>query len=119
MTNVTNKNITVAEIKEAHIKAVTSQKFESVMVHELFGFNKPLKGFEKPIPVPAERHPLAPSIDSSYVFNESLVRRILLSIATKDSIMLVGEKGTGKSSLINQINGRLNRPRSQSTPVPA
>lgn len=110
MTNQTNKIITVAEIKEAHIKAVTSQKFESAMVHELFGFDKPLKGFEKPIPVPAERHPLSPSIDSSYVFNESLVRRILLSMATKDSIMLVGEKGTGKSSLINQINGRLNRP---------
>ncbi|HHH9441246.1 TPA: AAA family ATPase [Pseudomonas aeruginosa] len=109
MTNETKKNITVAEIQAAQIQAVTSQKFERVMVHELFGFSQPLKGFEKPIPVPAERHPLAPKIDSGYVFNESLVRRMLLSMATKDSIMLVGEKGTGKSSLINQINARLNR----------
>ncbi|ELY3940908.1 hypothetical protein V2F01_006072, partial [Pseudomonas aeruginosa] len=105
MNNVAKKNITVEEIKAAHIQAVTSQKFEPVMVHELFGFSTPLKGFEKPIPVPSERHPLSPSVDSNYVFNESLVRRVLLSMATKDSIMLVGEKGTGKSSLINQING--------------
>ncbi|MEQ1053795.1 AAA family ATPase [Pseudomonas aeruginosa] len=110
MNNVAKKNITVEEIKAAHIQAVTSQKFEEVMVHELFGFSTPLKGFEDPIPVPAERHPLSPRVDSNYVFNESLVRRVLLSMATKDSIMLVGEKGTGKSSLINQINGRLNRP---------
>lgn len=103
-------NLTVSEIQAAMIQSYSSQKFETVMVHELFGFSQPLKGFENAIKIPTERHPLAPSVNSGYVFNEKMVRRILLSMATRDSIMLVGDKGTGKSSLVEQLNGVLNRP---------
>lgn len=104
-----NTNKTVAEIQAAHLEAFKNQKFESVQLHELFGFDKPMKGLEAPIQIPADRHPLAPEI-KHHVFDESLTRRLILSMADRDSIMLVGDKGTGKTSLIEQLNARLNRP---------
>lgn len=111
MTNVnTTTNITVEEVQAALVQEYTSQKFEKVMVHELFGLSQPLPGLEQPIPVPVERHPLAPKVQDGYVFNEKLLRRTLLSMRTRDSIMYVGDKGTGKSSFVQQLNARLNRP---------
>ncbi|MAG65007.1 MAG: hypothetical protein CMK74_03930 [Pseudomonadales bacterium] len=84
--------------------------FQEVYIHELFGFDKPLKGFEEPTMIPAEAHPLTPTLDPDYVFNPGLVRRALLSMAARESIMLVGDKGTGKSSFVQQLMARLNRP---------
>lgn len=83
---------------------------KEVYVHELFGFSTPVRGFEDPIEIAAEPHPWTPKRDNAYVFNKGLVRRVLMSVANDESIMLFGEKGTGKSSLVKQIMARLNRP---------
>jgi cobaltochelatase CobS len=111
MTNaINNTNVTVEDIQAGMINNYMAQEFEMVTVHELFGLSQPLKGLEAPIPVAKNRHPLAPKIQDGYVFNENLLRRTMLSMLTRDSIMLVGDKGTGKSSFVQQLNAHLNRP---------
>lgn len=110
MTQQTNKLTTVEELQQGMIEAYMAQEFDMVPAHELFGFSQPLKGLEHPLPVPKVRHPLAPKIQDGYGFNESLLRRTLLSMSSRDSIMYVGDKGTGKSSFVQQICAVLNRP---------
>lgn len=109
-TNATNNsigNVQVAAIEQYMANLQTKE----VWVHELFGFDTPVKGFDKePIAIPTEAHPLSPEIDKGYVFSKSQVRRFLLSMEARESIMLVGDKGTGKSSFIQQVMARMNLP---------
>jgi MoxR-like ATPase len=100
----------VNEQAEAIQAYMNNVKTKLVFVHELFEFDAPLRGFEEPIEIATEPHPWTPAVDEAYVFNKSLVRRILLSMANDESIMLFGDKGTGKTSLIKQIMAKLNRP---------
>lgn len=110
MTNNTQaQHTTVAEIQAAHLSTIRETKKEKVAAHELFGFSTEMKNVGT-LPINLERHPLAPAIQEDFVFNESLVRRMLLSMASGESIMLVGDKGTGKSSLVTQLHARLNKP---------
>lgn len=111
MTNNTQaQNITIAEIQAAHIEAVRSRPVEKVSAQELFGLDKPLPAMLATLPVPVDKHPLVPQVQSDFVFSESLVRRTLLSMATGDSCLYVGDKGTGKSSFVAQMHARLNKP---------
>lgn len=109
MTNNTQAHTTVADIQAAHLSAIRNVKKEVVPAHELFGFSTEIKGVEM-LPIALDRHPLTPATQSDFVFNESLVRRTLLSMACGDSIMLTGEKGTGKTSFATQLHARLNKP---------
>lgn len=104
MTNIINEQ---ADAIQAYMDNLETKE---VYVHELFGFSTPLRGFEEPIEIASEPHPWTPKIDKTYVFNKGLVRRLLLSMANDESIMLFGDKGTGKSSLVKQLLARLNRP---------
>lgn len=102
--------LTVADIQAMHMESIRSQRVEMVAAHELFGFSTELKGVGV-LPVFTDSHPLVPKINSDHVFSESLVRRILLSMKGGDSsILLVGDKGTGKSSLVTQMHARLTKP---------
>lgn len=106
----TNASRTVAEIEALHRQSLASQKPEMVMAHELFGFSEELKGVGL-LPIFIGQHPLVPKGNSAHVFNKNLVRRILLSMKGGDtSYMLVGDKGTGKTSLVTQLHNRLNKP---------
>lgn len=87
-----------------------SLETKEAYVHELFGFDKPLRGFTNPILIAAQPHPWTPVIDKGYNFSKSQIRRILLSMANGETISLFGDKGTGKSSMVQQIMARLNRP---------
>ncbi len=110
MTNNTQaQHTTVAEIQAAHLSVIRETKKEMVPAHELFGFSDAIKGVDK-LPINIDRHPLTPATQDDFVFNEALVRRTLLSMACGDSIMLVGEKGTGKTSFATQLHARLNKP---------
>lgn len=109
-TQTIEKQITVAELQEAMRQSYMDQNFEMVQIHELFGLTKPLRGLEEPVPIVVNRHTLAPEEVPGYVFNPNLLRRILLSQMSRDSVMLVGDKGTGKSSIVQQICSRMNRP---------
>lgn len=101
---------TVADIEAMHRESLASQPVKMVMAHELFGFSEELKGVGQ-LPVFVGDHPLVPKGNDDHVFNKSLVRRILLSMKGGDSsFMLVGDKGTGKSSLVTQMHNRLNKP---------
>ncbi|MGE8065136.1 AAA family ATPase [Pseudomonas sp. NPDC089569] len=100
---------TVAEIQAAHLSAIRDVKKEVVLAHELFGFSDEIVGVGK-LPIAIDRHPLTPATQDDFVFSEALVRRTLLSMACGDSIMLVGEKGTGKTSFATQLHARLNKP---------
>lgn len=83
---------------------------KKVLIHEVFGFKNPIPGFEEPISIEAERSPYVPEINPEYVFDSDMVARVLRSYAARENIMLTGEKGTGKSSFVQQLCARLNIP---------
>lgn len=56
----------------------------------------------------AERTKWVPQIDDGYVFPAEETKVVLLGLEFKDRILLTGETGTGKTSLIEQICARLN-----------
>jgi len=60
-------------------------------------------GFLEPCPAG-----FTPVIDKSYEFPEEETKVILLGLAKGDRMLIVGETGTGKTSLITQIAARLN-----------
>lgn len=90
--------------------ATATPKTKKVFLHEVFGFKDPILGFEEVIDMPAVRPAFCPDVDAGYVFDKSLVRRAILSYWAGESIMLVGDKGTGKSSFVQQFCARLNLP---------
>jgi cobaltochelatase CobS len=49
-----------------------------------------------------------PSVDPNYVFPNEETKMVLLGVENKDTMLLVGNTGTGKSSLIEQVAARLN-----------
>ena len=55
-----------------------------------------------------ERTEWVPDIDPSYVFPPEETKVLLLGLEFKDRVLLVGETGTGKTSLIEQVCARLN-----------
>jgi cobaltochelatase CobS len=56
----------------------------------------------------AEPTDFTPAIDPSYVFPPEETKVLLLGLALRDNVLLVGETGTGKTSLIEQVAARLN-----------
>jgi cobaltochelatase CobS len=53
---------------------------------------------------------LVPKIDENYVFNPDLTRVVLAAIFNNQKMLVQGMHGTGKSTHIEQIAARLNRP---------
>jgi MoxR-like ATPase len=91
---------------------MTVQKIseKSVYLHKVFGFDKPIPGFEKTIQIPAVKSPFVPDIDPEYVFQPDMVARVLRSYAARENMGFIGDKGTGKTSFVQQFCGRLNIP---------
>jgi cobaltochelatase CobS len=83
---------------------------KQVLVHEIFGFSEPLFGFEQAISIPATPSPYVPVVDPKYVFEPDMVIRVLRSYADRENLMFTGEKGTGKSSFVQQFCARFNIP---------
>ncbi len=83
---------------------------KSVLLHEVFGFSTPVPGFEHPFPIEAEPSPFVPEINPDYVFEPDMVARVLRSYANRENMMFNGEKGTGKSSFVQQFCARLHIP---------
>lgn len=86
----------------------TSKK--SIYLHIAFGFKDPIPGFEELIQIDEIPSPYVPAINPDYVFDPDMVARVLRSYASRENIMLNGEKGTGKSSFVQQFCARLNIP---------
>jgi len=53
---------------------------------------------------------LIPEIDTNYVLDEKLCRDVLMSWELNDKTLMYGPTGAGKSSLIEQLCARTNRP---------
>ncbi len=87
---------------------------EMKKVSELFGVPAPETAV---VPVrarlaelPAEAYP---DVDTNYVFDKDLLRkmmRIMLGQSARRNVLLMGEPGVGKSSVVLQIAARLNIP---------
>ena len=67
-------------------------------------------------PIPREREvtgfteptPWTPEIDPAYVFPAEETKALLLGLEVRDRILLTGDTGTGKTSLLEQVAARLN-----------
>lgn len=86
------------------------KSLRSVLLHKVFGFANPIPGFEQPFPIDAEPSPFVPEINPDYVFEPDMVARVLRSYANRENMMFNGEKGTGKSSFVQQFCARLHIP---------
>jgi MoxR-like ATPase len=82
----------------------------SIYLHEVFGFKEPVKGFEEKFEIDAVRSPFVPDINPEYVFDPDMVARVLRSYGARENCMFTGDKGTGKSSFVQQFCARLNIP---------
>lgn len=58
----------------------------------------------------AEGLPFVPAIDPGYVFRKNLVEEVAFCLESAENCMLIGDAGSGKSTLIEQIAAHLNRP---------
>ena len=87
------------------VKFKTLSEFE---VQTLFGLEEPLKlGF--PLSVRVDRHTLSPDI-KDYYFDPELLKRFIFDRMSAKPIMFVGEKGTGKTSFLEQFHARMGMP---------
>lgn len=55
-------------------------------------------------------HPLVPKLDPDYLFRSKLVEEVLYGIEANENVLLVGDAGTGKSSLVEQLAALANQP---------
>lgn len=62
-----------------------------------------------PLTVYQYAHPDAESVDPIFIWQESILKHLLLSQATNENIWLGGEKGTGKSETVRQFAARTGR----------
>lgn len=82
---------------------------KNVDICEMFGFSDYPKGLPKVLPKKVSKDgsplPFVPK-EQFHVFPEAQLRRVLLKFVRRKSIMLMGPKGSGKSSMVEQINAR-------------
>lgn len=89
---------------------------EQVAVHrvtsesclDVFGVDvRDIKG--NPLMVDLWNHPAAPAVDPDFIWTEGILRHLLLSDRTGESLWFGGEKGTGKSETARQFAARTGR----------
>jgi len=85
-------------------KVLTTEEIQT-----LFRLEQPMP-LSAPLVIRKTPHPLAPKIIEDYYFPPTLLRQLLSNFWDKLPLMLVGEKGTGKTTLIEQIHARLGMP---------
>lgn len=107
-------------------KSKVTSDIDRKPLHEVFGVSKSTKGAlnaqGKPIPIMimAEREgdgeidqlvrDLVPDVDENYIFNIDHLKMTVMGIECNIPTYLVGQAGTGKSTLLEQIAARTNRP---------
>jgi cobaltochelatase CobS len=89
-------------IDEDHIRRIEQQ-----LVNELQKLK--ICGVELPVQKVSDYSNYVPKLNSAYQFPE-VAEMIAMDILESRKILLVGETGTGKTSLINQIGARCNQP---------
>jgi len=62
-----------------------------------------------PLMVDVWNHPAAPAVDPDFIWTEGILRHLLLSDHTGESLWFAGEKGTGKSETARQFAARTGR----------
>lgn len=85
---------------------IENTEYVSKSMKSLFGCDIP--GFSE-MPVRKHRHPLSPIV-GEYDFDPKKLRRILINLSLKNPIMLLGPKGSGKTSFVEQFYARLGAP---------
>lgn len=87
---------------------VTVHRVASQSCLDVFGVDvKDIKG--NPLMVDVWNHPHAPAVDPDFIWTEGILRHLLLSDRTGESLWFGGEKGTGKSETARQFSARTGR----------
>jgi cobaltochelatase CobS len=55
-------------------------------------------------------HPFVPAVDPTYLYRKGIVEECLFGIQEAQNVLLVGDAGTGKSSLVEQLAALANQP---------
>lgn len=100
----------ISSAMRKHIEAYKSETrpLSSEEFNELFAMKEPIiLPFE--MRIRETPHVFTPE-RKDHLFDRHLLARVLIANASGDSIMLVGEKATGKTSFVKQFHQRLNNP---------
>jgi MoxR-like ATPase len=94
---------------EAFIAEQTAvHRFSSQSCLDVFGVDaRDIKG--NPLMVDLWNHPASPAVDPDFIWTEGILRHLLLSDRTGESLWFGGEKGTGKSETARQFAARTGR----------
>ena len=95
---------------QAVVAAMTAvHKVDRLPCFDVFGIDvRDMKG--NPMMVDIYNAPDAPPIDPHFVWQEAILRHILLSQDTGENTFMGGDKGTGKSQTASQFAARTGRP---------
>jgi cobaltochelatase CobS len=96
------------QIKAQQIKDYQNAKWVPLTedkIMSLFGLEEPLK-LPFQLNILETPHPLTPSI-KDFCFDPDLLFSYLVGRADRDPMMLVGDKGTGKTSFVEQVHARM------------
>lgn len=109
------------KLREIKMKEAKMKETERKPLHEVFDIPKSTKGALNknggpiPIMVMADsedefKRSLVPEVDPNYIFNIDYLKSAVMGLECNINVYLVGMAGTGKSTLIEQIAARTNRP---------
>lgn len=101
----------IAQIKRKQIEEIKSTPtriINEAEIQSLFGLERPLN-LNLPLSVREQPHAIAPAIKDHH-FDPELLRRTILSRIDGEPLMLLGDKGTGKTSFVEQLHARLGLP---------
>jgi MoxR-like ATPase/uncharacterized coiled-coil protein SlyX len=91
----------IADMSSVHV-------VDSKSAYEVFGVDvRDVKG--KMMTVRVWNDPSAPSVDPDFIWTEDILRHLLQSDATGESLWFGGERGTGKSTVAQQFAARTGR----------
>lgn len=96
------------KVEDFVAEQVTVHRVVNQTCADVFGVDvRDIKG--NPLTVDVWNHPHSPAIDPDFIWTEGILRHLLLSDRTGESLWFGGEKGTGKSETARQFAARTGR----------
>ena len=108
----------IEEAKKAKAKPAPTGTEKSIRqnLHEVFGLGE-IAGttnargdFVKVSVISGAPHELVPDVESEYVYELDTLKNIIMAVELNEPLMVWGHTGTGKTTILEQVFARTNRP---------